>query len=70
MREPQEYLNYSPPEEKSDYDISRIVDTGYNPSETGEETKDKKCCSHSWTTQEYMKCPPARSPEECMTRRK
>lgn len=70
MRKPQEHLDYSPSEEKSDDDISRIVDTSYDSRETGEEAENKKCYSHSWANQEDMKCPPARSPEECMTRRK
>ena len=50
MREPQEHFDYSPSEEKSYDYISRIVDTGYDSRETGEEAENKKCHSHSWAT--------------------
>jgi hypothetical protein len=50
MREPQEYFDYSPSEEKSDYDIPRVVDTSYDSHETGEKAKKKKCHGHSGTT--------------------
>lgn len=54
MRQMEEYRCDSPSEEKSDDNITRIVDTSYDSREAREETKNKKCHSHSRTVEEGM----------------
>jgi hypothetical protein len=70
MREAEEYLGDTPSQEKSNEDITWIMNASYDASQTGDEPENKKCSSHSRTIEESTECPPRCSPEHRMTRRK
>jgi hypothetical protein len=70
MRQKREYVDDSPSKEETDDDVSWIMYTSNNASETGDKTKYEKEESHTWSCQEYMKCPPRSPPKHRMARRK
>ncbi len=69
MGETEKYFNNSPSEEKTNHDISGIVNASDDPRETSDKPKYKKYHRSSWTVEKCMKRPPGCSPEHRMSRR-